>query len=543
MKRSKLPRRHKPLPKTVATFSAEPSAKAPPTDRITVVNDIYQPSAIAHTLTADKLMSIFRSAEAGNTSEYFALLRDVVISDGFIQTLIGTRKLCVLGNPISIPPRDKNSADDVNLAARCLEMIEVYDEQPPAVIDPTNKLEPITPWLNALAAMMDGHFWPVSVLEKIWRPSSRPGLRFELSRLQHVPSHLLDYSTGRLMILDTDKDGAIVGTKHEPDPDRYIIHRGHLLSLPDNWGGPMRSILAWWLLMNMGRTWWATFLNKYGSPFPVGKFDPGDDESRRILQGAFALAVRLGGLVISKNSEVELMQAAASASGDAFKVFRDVGRKEIAQTILGQTATSDAEQGGGMNSGVGGAQMKVLEAFTLWDEHAVARTLKTQLFAQFSRINGLSGAIGTPSFGIITADQQEALGKMLKSFKDAGLEPTDDALASISEQSGIALQRSGSPAAPLPIFHPRLFTVSNLAEADQAVVDLEARGRSADLAQAFRGSLAPVRQMVLDSTSREDLERRIKLHYADWTPARLAAIIEEAIGVLAARGAVAASQN
>ena len=48
-----------------------------------------------------------------------------------------------------------------------------------------------------------------------------------------------------------------------------------LTSVPDNWGGPMRSIIFWWLLGHMGRDWWARYLDKYGSPFVVGKYDQG----------------------------------------------------------------------------------------------------------------------------------------------------------------------------------------------------------------------------------------------------------------------------
>ena len=520
--------------KAFAAESAQAVAAAVSTGRITVVNHSYEPPALAHTLDADKLLGIFRAAEGGNTRDYFALLRDVIISDGYIQTLISTRKLAVLGDVLSINPADKDNGDDAATAAFVRQMIEDYDSQQPSA---DVEFEQFTPWLNALAAMMDGHVGPVSVTEKVWRPSAKPGLRFELQALVPVPLHLLDYSTGRMMILDTDANGGRTGGRHAPDPDRYIVHRGHLLSTPDNWGGPMRSVLVWWLLMNMDRAWWARFLERFGSPFPVGKFDSGDDESRRVLQQAFALAVRIGGLVVSKETEVELIQAAAQQSGDAFEKFRSTGRREIAQTILGQSGTVEGTPG---QLGEQKSQENVRQDFRAWDAAALARTLKGQSFAQFVRVNGLRGAVPKAIFGSISPDEQKALGGLLKDIKDAGLEPTDEALLPISEKLGIQVRRVAAPVESLVPFTPTLFS-AGLASLHQNDLDVEARKGSADLSQAFRGSLAPIRRIILDSQTPRDCMDRIHAFTASWNPAKTAAVMEAALAAFAAKGAVNAA--
>jgi hypothetical protein len=79
----------------------------------------------------------------------------------------------------------------------------------------------------------------------------------------------------------------------------------------------MRSILFWWLLATMDREWWARFLDRYGSPFLLGTYPRGDADSRSVMERAFALAVKLGGLVVSADTKVELSQAAATASRPA----------------------------------------------------------------------------------------------------------------------------------------------------------------------------------------------------------------------------------
>jgi hypothetical protein len=71
----------------------------------------------------------------------------------------------------------------------------------------------------------------------------------------------------------------------------------------------------------------------------------------------------------------------------------------------------------------------------------------------------------------------------------------------------------------------------------EAANDAIAREGAATLALAFRGSLAPVRRLVLESSSAVDLEQRIRAFYADWSPERVAPLIEEALSAFAANGA------
>jgi len=66
--------------------------------------------------------------------------------------------------------------------------------------------------------------------------------------------------------------------------------------------------------------------------------------------------------------------------------------------------------------------------------------------------------------------------------------------------------------------------------------DSIAEETSASLARSFRGSLAPIRRIILESDSSQECERRIREFYADWSPARVAPLIEEALIAHAANG-------
>jgi len=524
---------------TDPTVKVEPAPQPVPVARWTIVNSRYEPPALGHMVDADRLHAILRGAESGAVRDLFSLFRDVVMSDGYIQTLFSTRKLAVLGDVMAILPPDKNNPDDVDTAQMIRDAIDSYDAPPPIAAE----FENLTPWLNVLAAIMDGHLWPVSLTEKVFRPSTKPGLRFELRALVPVPHHLLDYTTGRMLIWDVDANGALTGQRHEADPERYIIHRGHLLSTPDNWGGPMRALLFWWLFMALNRDGWARFLDRFGMPFPVIQYNQSDDESRRLAQRAVQFSLRIGGLVISKETSFQLIQA-SNQSGDAFKVFRDTAKREIAQIILGQTATSEGQTGGGMNSGVGTAQEAVRQDFRVWDSTVLGRTLKQQLFAQLARINGRRGAVPKAVFGSVSPAEQKALGELLKNMRDAGLEPTDEALPGLSEKFGMQVRRMATPSPVGNPFGSAALTAltadvpAHVAVAEKAGDEI-ARNGSAGLARAFRGAYAPVRQLILESKSPRELERSIRLFFADLAPGRQVALIEEALTAYGANGATA----
>ena len=251
-----------------------------PTQSVGTVNSKHEPPSMALNMDVERILAVVAAAEGGYTRDLFALYRDVVVVDSHLQTEWSKRKMSVLGDTLNVLPYDKTNKDDVITAD--LVSAEISD---------------CKSWKAACAFALDSTLYPVSVIEKVFIAS---GSQYRIKELRPVQHHLLDFRTGRMMIHDVDPDtGIVLPTTRFPDPARYIVHRGHLLTCPDNWGGPMRSILFWWLLSAMDREWWSRFLEKYGSPFLVGKF--ADDEGRGILERAFSLAVRIGGLVISRD--------------------------------------------------------------------------------------------------------------------------------------------------------------------------------------------------------------------------------------------------
>lgn len=413
--------------------------KIMPLKRVTVINPRREPVSIASQMSVDRIYAVTCAAESGNTNDLFALYRDIILADSHVQCELGKRKLAVLGDPLVFQPWDPKDPLDVTASTSA-----------------ERQILNVRPLLKACIHLLDSTLYPVAVVEKVFAPApdNRFAPRFIISDLIPVPHHLLDFRSGLLRIYDTDPDGMVLTTSQEPDPERYIIHRGHMLTSSDNRGGPMRALLYWWLLANMGRGWWASFLERYGSPFMVGTVPSGDDNGRSLLESAFSLAVKLGGLVVTDGAKVDLKQA-ATASGDAFEKFMLFCRREISKLILGQTLSAEA-QATGLGSGVSDTHEIVRGDIRRLDARLLGETLRDQLVEQWLRVNGIAGMPPTLIWAQDTTAAAERLGTILANLANANLQPAQAALPTISESLGFEIERM----AAREVGQPRPFLAS-----------------------------------------------------------------------------------
>jgi phage gp29-like protein len=490
-----------------------------PTAQITIVDSRQELPTIATAMNVDRIHSIFDAAETGYTSDLFALYRDIVVADSHIQTEFTKRKLAVLGDAMEVSPVDAKQSADVLVADAV-----------------RSQVAHVRGWLNALSHLLDSTMWPVAVCEKVYRSS---GKNFELSAVVPVPHHLLTFKNGYLQILIVDPlSHGITGECIDPDPDRYIIHRGNLLSMPDNWGGPMRSIVWWWFLSSMTREWWSQFLDKYGGPFIVGSYDQADDKSRQVLERAFRFSKKLGGLVVSKETEIEIKQAAASDTGAAYATFLAICQREKSKLVLGQTLSAQTDPTG-LGSGTSNAHEAVRDDIRQFDASMLSHTLQDQLFAQIARINNMVGSIPACRFGGASSSEIAATSKLLTDLKTADLEVADDSLATISSRLGIQIQRKAAA------FVPGFFSAYSASPGRRSVdaardaIDTLSANASNDIARAFRGRYAPLARMVRESTSASDLERRVRAYMAEVSPGETADVLSLALNAFAVNGVLA----
>lgn len=394
-----------------------------PTHPVSTVSALMEPPAMALNMDAGRILAVVSEAEAGSTRNLFSLYRDVILVDSHIQSEWTKRKLAVLGDTISVLPFDKKVAADVKTAEAV-----------------NSAITGCKAFKMACSHMMDSSLYPVAIVEKVYAPVQSG---YAIANLVPVPHHLLDWTAGKLQIFDVDPvTGFIMGTKHDPDPSRYIVHKGNLLTAPDNWGGPMRSILFWWLLSAMSREWWSRFLDRYGSPFLVGKF--ADTEGKNLLERAFSMATRLGGIVCSRDTSIEIQKVSTNDSGDAYEKFLSICQREKSKLIIGQTLSSEA-QPTGLGSGVSSLQGAVRDDIRKFDAMMLSDTLIHQLITQFCQINNLPGRIPKIVWGSQSNEDIRSIGTLLQSFAAAGMELSDAGITQMSENTGYSLQRRAAP--------------------------------------------------------------------------------------------------
>jgi phage gp29-like protein len=481
----------------------------PKTERIVVFNPAEElPSVVRH-MTAERMLNIISLAENGNTRDLFALYRDVISSDNQILTEFTKRKAAVLGDTVTVIPYNKSDSDDVVASKLCGDLL--------------GKVQ----FNTAVDWLLNATLYPVAVVEKIFAPAPSG---YTLADVIPVHYQLLDYRVGTLKIFDTDGNGKPLSTSRVPDPARYIVHRGNLMPVPDHWGGPMRSILFWWLLRTMSRQWWADLLERYGVPFLKGKYS--DDAGRQVLERAFRLAVRLGAIVISKGTEAEIVQAAAADKSDSHERFIELCNREISKLITGQTLSTQSQPTGELGGGTANLQGQVRDDLRKMDARRLALTLRDQLLCQYSQINCLPGQAPILVFGSDSTGETLATVALIESLAAAGFEPDDDGMSKLAERVGFGLRRKASAAA-LP------FSAVPL---NARMSDLIAPSMSADLAAAFRGRYAPVASLISSSSSSSDCVEKVRSWALSAGVTHVTSLLEEALSAYCAGGAKSATR-
>jgi phage gp29-like protein len=220
------------------------------------------------------------------------------------------------------------------------------------------------------------------------------------------------------------------------------VHHGNLLSpsIPPNVSSPIRAILFWWLLFTQDRDWWALMMQKYGSPFILGKADAQQKDTVQFLQQAFALATQIGGLVIDKKAEAELIQANATDGSNAHKTFSDFCNCEVSKLVVGQVLSSTPKNTG-LGSGMADQAEGVREDVKIADQTNFSDTLEKQLFAPYLQINGYRGRAPKIFWGGIKVKDGVMLTKTAAQLFQAGIRPTlDGGLTYFAEKLGFPVE-------------------------------------------------------------------------------------------------------
>lgn len=190
-------------------------------------------------------------------------------------------------------------------------------------------------WDNVTDLMLYGVFYGFSVAEILWKVD---GGKLGWKAIKVRNRRRFRFNTEgelRLLTKSSYADGI-------PAAAPYFWH---FATGSDNHDEPYGMGLGHWLYWPVlfkrnGLKFWLTFLEKFGMPTAVGKYNPNANaqERKKLLQATQAIQAD-SGIIIPQDMTLELLEAARSGSAD-YKTLHETMNEAIAKVVLGQTMTS-----------------------------------------------------------------------------------------------------------------------------------------------------------------------------------------------------------
>lgn len=472
-------------------------------------------------LDINRVYALFSAAEQGDIEAQSDLFSDMEERDGHLFAEMSKRKRALLTLPFKVaPPPDATEAEK-KLAAEA----DWWLRNLPGL------REMMMDMLDAI-----GHGFACIELEwpvrgDVWLPSAfhkRPARVFTMPQ-----ADLNDVRLNRGGV-----DGEVL------EAMGWIVHKHKSKSGPVAQSGLFRVLVWTYLFKNLSARDWAQFLNLYGLPFRLGKYDTtmSDKERLRLLQGIRRMA-REGGGIIPNTASIELVSPAAGQSAPFFDMV-DWCEKVQSKVILGGTLTSQAD-GKTSTNALGNIHNEVRHDLLVGDALAVADTLTHQLLWPILALNDRYVQGRAPRFEFDTRESVdlESLMDVVIKAQATGFSITEQWL---SEKSGIPLPQEGqtilkpltrklpADAALSAAVQQRLAALSvPLATADGVQQQLDAAPQllAAQVAAASEAMLQPLVEEIKAASTPDEVYALLAASYPSLNDSTLRELVGQAVFV------------
>lgn len=275
--------------------------------------------------------SALRSADNGRPKYLYDLFEDILI-DGVLADAINKRIEAVL------------NAEVVFMNAR-------GQEEP------------------AIAAMIDTTAWETLIREIMHRLFyGRAGVELFFNggfHVEPIKPKYIDLDNCQILLNDTG-DRSV---PYDQDPNLLVVGR------PGDYGLLLKAApYAIWKRGGFGD--YAQWIELFGMPQRIGKYNTFDPQSRELLKQALEEAGSAPYLVIPKEADIETKEV-NRGSGSSFNEFRQATNEEMLITILGQTLTTIQGERGARS--LGEVHLQVEDSKHTSDLRFVQRTLNERL--------------------------------------------------------------------------------------------------------------------------------------------------------------------
>lgn len=280
----------------------------------------------AQGLNPAKLACLLRDAEQGDATAYLELAEEIEEKYPHYNGVLGVRKRAVAQLPIRVEAAGESKEERADAAL---------------VRDWTKRLTLQAELIEILDALGKAY----SATEIIWET----GELWLPAQLKRRDPRFFEYDrlTGEQLLLKGGEDGH-QGAACALPPYKFVVHQTAAKSGLPIRGGLARVVAWYYLFANFTLKDWMTFLEVYGLPLRVGKYQNGTSEDDiRLLAQAVGQIGSDAGAVIPQSMIIEFVQGGGgTANPDMFRGMLTYIDDAVSKVVLGQTSSSDAKAGG-----------------------------------------------------------------------------------------------------------------------------------------------------------------------------------------------------
>jgi phage gp29-like protein len=415
--------------------------------------------------------------KAGKTEEVF----DAIQSDAHVMG-----ELQLINADLGRFKHSLVLGENTRRGKRALELCQSFFDRQPA---------PHTTWPDVFWNIGNARFRGQSVHEIVWE---RSGDLLMPERLLDRPQRRFRYSpANELQLLTREKP--IYGV---PAEEAYFLVNRHMPSYDNPYGIAVFSSCFWpHVFKHAGFRWFVKFCERFGIPFPVGKYPAGTTDAQiDSLQEALQSLIEAGFAAMQDDGTIEIHEAKGASGGGklAQHLLIEASNAEMSKALSSQTLSSEQTGGNGARAASETHRSRSADV-NEGQRNGIAFTLD-HLCRLITRFN--LGEDVKPPTNEFSADQEgtKERAEVYKIFTDLGGRPSRKAMAAdlnieMADPKDAEDQLQAPAATPLPGAGPVTGEPAEFARGDDIAPDQVAL--DAGIEQLLSSDQTPVLAPIL----------------------------------------------
>ncbi len=366
---------------------------------------------------------------------------------------------------------------------------------------------------RVITGILSSPFYGFSASEIMWKAE---GGNVVIDDIQEKPHEWFCFDAeNRLKFVTRDNPSG------ELLPERKFILVRHMGSYKNPYGKRILSKCFWpFVFKKSSFKFWVIFTEKYGMPWPIGKYGRGATEQERSeLLSKLEAMVQDGVAAVSEDTEIEIKEFERRASAEIYDKLIDACDSDMSKAILGQTLTTEIGDKGAYAASK--THMEVREDLILSDM-ALTSAGMNRAIAWLVAFNFADAQ--PPRFGWAQERAiKEAQAKRDKTLFDMGVKFPD---SYFRETYYIPAPEKGEPV----VQNPTLATKAARRRSGHDKVEEMAARALREAVDAFgEEAMDPLMRIIGEASDYDDLKERLKKAFPNLSDKKLSDLLGRAI--------------